>query len=186
MIKIKKDMELSEVMKESVVDNGWKQVFAYGKRRHQWTPEELRVSFTEYLSFADGSPLTKDMKMTSKTGGKTEGDEDTQRQMVRPYNMKSMCARLGIANWDKFKARYCDESTEEGQEFAELCARIENFVHGNLQEGATAGIYNAKMVMGLTDVAEHVKQEVSGYDEKSDEELMAEVEKMRKLMGGEE
>ena len=163
------------------VDNGWKKVFAYGKTRVQWTPEMLRVSFTEYLSFADGSPLTKDMKMSSKTGGKNEGDEDTQRQMVRPYNMKSMCARLGIADWEKFKAKYCEGSSAEAEEFTELCARIENFIHGNLQEGATAGIYNAKMVMGLTDVAEHVKQEVSGYSEKSDEELMAERDRLLSL-----
>ena len=93
--------------------------------------------------------------------------------------MKSMCARVGIADWEKFKARYCNDSTEEGQEMTELCMRIENFVHGNLQEGATAGIYNAKMVMGLTDVAEHVKQEVSGLSEKSDEELEAEVKRLQ-------
>jgi len=146
----------------------------------------LRVSFVEYLSFADNSPMPKDMKVSSKVGGKGgDVDEDAKRTVVRPYNMKSMCARLGIADWDKFKGRYCNEATEEGQEFIELCARIENFVSGHLQEGATAGIYNAKMVMGLTDVAEHVKQEVSNYSEKSDEELMAELERMKGLMGSE-
>ena len=46
-----------------VPDNGWKEVFAYGKKRVQWTPEALRVAFTEYLSFADSSPLPKDMKL---------------------------------------------------------------------------------------------------------------------------
>lgn len=177
---------LCENGKTGTPDNGWKQVFAYGRSRVKWTPEMLRVSFTEYLRFVDGSPLTKDMKMTSKTGGKSEGDEDTERRMVRPYNMKSMCARLGISDWEKFKAKYCNESTEEGQEFAELCARIENFIHGNLQEGATAGIYNAKMVMGLTDVAEHIKQEVSGYDEMSDEELRAERDRLMAQVRGSE
>ena len=113
-------------------------------------------------------------------GGKNgDTNEDTKRKVVRPYNMKSMCARVGIADWEKFKARYCNDSTEEGQEMTELCMRIENFVHGNLQEGATAGIYNAKMVMGLTDVAEHVKQEVSGLSEKCDEELEAEVKRLQ-------
>lgn len=175
---------LGDAMREMVPDNGWKEVFAYGKSRVRWTPEMLRVSFQEYLRFADGSPLPKDMKVSSKVGGKGgDVDEDTKRKVMRPYNMKSMCARLGISDWEKFKAKYCNESTEEGQEFTELCARIENFIHGNLQEGATAGIYNAKMVMGLTDVAEHIKQEVSGYDKMSDEELREKVEMMRRQVG---
>jgi len=179
---------LSESMRELVPDNGWKEVFAYGKKRVQWTPEALRVAFMEYLSFADNSPLPKDMKISEKVGGKNgDTNEDTKRKVIRPYNMKSMCARVGIADWEKFKARYCNDSTEEGQEMTELCMRIENFIHGNLQEGATAGIYNAKMVMGLTDVAEHVKQEVSGLSEKSDEELEAEVKRLQmQLMGKEE
>lgn len=177
---VQKDANLTDAMKEMVPDNGWKEVFAYGKKRVQWTPEALRVAFTEYLSFADSSPLPKDMKLSEKVGGKNgDTNEDTKRKVVRPYNMKSMCARVGIADWEKFKARYCNDSTEEGQEMTELCMRIENFVHGNLQEGATAGIYNAKMVMGLTDVAEHVKQEVSGLSEKSDEELEAEVKRLQ-------
>ena len=175
---------LRESMKEKVPDNGWKEVFAFGKKRVDWTPDMLRVAFIEYLEFADGSPLTKDMKLSSKAGGKNgDSDEDTQRQMVRPYNMKSMCARLGISDWERFKAKYCNEGSEEGREFIDLCAKIENFIHGSLQEGATAGIYNAKMVMGLTDVAEHVKQEVSGLSEKSDEELMAEIERLKGAMG---
>lgn len=166
-----------------VPDNGWMEVFAFGKRRKVWTPEALRVSFTDYLRFADGSPLPKDMKVSSKVGGKGgDVDEDTKRKVIRPYNMRSMCARLGISDWERFKIRYCNEATDEGQEFTELCARIENFVSGHLQEGATAGIYNAKMVMGLTDVAEHVKQEVSGYSEKSDEEIRAEVERLRGII----
>lgn len=184
---VQKDANLTDAMREMVPDNGWKEVFAYGKKRVQWTPEELRVAFTEYLSFADSSPLPKDMKLSEKVGGKNgDTNEDTKRKVVRPYNMKSMCARVGIADWEKFKARYCNDSTEEGQEMTELCMRIENFVHGNLQEGATAGIYNAKMVMGLTDVAEHVKQEVSGLSEKSDEELEAEVKRLQAQLRVEE
>ena len=170
---------LNDAMRELVPDNGWKEVFAFGKTRVTWTPEMLRVAFTEYLKFADGSPLPKDMKVSSKVGGKGgDVDEDTKRKVIRPYNMKSMCARLGISDWEKFKARYCNESTDEGQEFAELCARIENFIHGNLQEGATAGIYNAKMVMGLTDVAEKIEKKVSGFDDMSDEELRAERDRL--------
>lgn len=177
---------LNESMREKVVDNGWKEVFALGKKRVVWTPESLRAAFVEYLGFADGSPLTKDIKMSSKVSGEdgSEDSQDTQRRMVRPYNMKSMCARLGIADWEKFKSRYCDGTSAEAEEFAELCARIENFVHGSLQEGATAGIYNAKMVMGLTDVAEHVKQEVSGFADKTDEELAAERDRLLGLMKG--
>lgn len=173
---------LTESMREKVVDNGWKEVFAFGRKRPVWTPEALRAAFVEYLGFADGSPLPKEFKVSSKVGGKNgDVDEDTERRVFRPYNMKSMCARLGIADWDKFKARYCEGTSDEAQEFAELCARIENFIHGNLQEGATAGIYNAKMVMGLTDVAEHVKQEVSGFDDMSDEELRKERDRLLAL-----
>jgi hypothetical protein len=179
---------LTDALRELVPDNGWKEVFAYGKKRIEWTPEALRVAFTEYLQFADGSPLPKDMKISEKVGGKNgDTNEDTKRKVIRPYNMKSMCARVGIADWEKFKARYCEGTSDEAEEMRELCMRIENFIHGNLQEGATAGIYNAKMVMGLTDVAEHVKQEVSGLSEKSDEELEAEVKRLQmQLMGKEE
>ena len=182
------NVNLSEAMREKVVDNGWKDVFAFGRKRPVWTPEALRAAFVEYLGFADGSPLTKDIKMSSKVSGEdgSEDSQDTERRMVRPYNMKSMCARLGIADWEKFKARYCEGASDEAQEFAELCARIENFIHGNLQEGATAGIYNAKMVMGLTDVAERVKQEVSGFDDMSDEELRKERDRLLALARNEE
>ena len=180
-------VNLSEAMREKVVDNGWQKVFAFGRKKAVWTPEVLRAAFVEYLGFADGSPLPKEFKVSSKVGGKNgDVDEDTERRVFRPYNMKSMCARLGIADWEKFKARYCEGATDEAQEFAELCARIENFIHGNLQEGATAGIYNAKMVMGLTDVAEHVKQEVSGYDNMSDEELRNERDRLLALARSEE
>jgi hypothetical protein len=173
---------LSESLRELVPSNGWDQVFAFGKKRLHWTAEQLRVSFIDYLKFVDGSPLTSDMKVSSKVGGKNgDSDEDTERRKVRPYNMKSMCSRLHIGDWDKFKAKYCDESTEEGRDMIDLCADIENFINGSLQEGATAGIYNAKMVMGLTDVAEHVKQEMSGFDGKSDEDIKAELERMQKL-----
>lgn len=113
---------LNEAMREKVVDNGWREVFAFGRKRAVWTPETLRAAFVEYLGFADGSPLTKDIKMSSKVsgggGGEGDGDGDggdeqnVQRQVVRPYNMKSMCARLGIANWDKFKAKYCNDTSE--------------------------------------------------------------------------
>ena len=89
----------------------------------------------------------------------------------RPYNILTFIARAGIDNWEKFKTRYCNENTDEGQEFIRLCAKLENYIYGNLQEGATAGIYNAKIVMGMTNVAEHVKQEVSGFDDMSDEQL---------------
>ena len=173
------DVKLSEALHEKVVDNGWKEVFAFGRKRAVWTPEALRAAFVEYLGFADGSPLPKEFKVSSKVGGKNgDVDEDTERRVFRPYNMKSMCARLGIADWDKFKAKYCEGTSADAEEFAELCARIENFIHGNLQEGATAGIYNAKMVMGLTDVAERVKQEVSGFDGMSDEELRKERDRL--------
>lgn len=179
--------DLGESLREMVPDNGWKEVFAYNKGRNSWTPEGLRVAFLEYLEFADGSPLPKDMKISSKAGGKGgDVEEDTKRKVIRPYNMKSMCARLGISDWEKFKTRYCKEDTDEGREFTELCARIENFIHGNLQEGATAGIYNAKMVMGLTDVAEHIKQETTPYSDKSDAELLEEYERMQKLVGTKE
>lgn len=181
------NMNLNEAMREKVVDNGWKEVFAFGRKKAVWTPEVLRAAFVEYLGFADGSPLPKEFKVSSKVGGKNgDVDEDTERRVFRPYNMKSMCARLGIADWDKFKAKYCEGATDEAQDFAEMCARIENFIHGNLQEGATAGIYNAKMVMGLTDVAEHVKHEGDMFADKSDEELRAEVERMQALMGASE
>ena len=173
---------LTKNEREIVVDNGWQKVFAFGRKRPAWTPEALRAAFVEYLGWADGSPLPKEIKMSNKVGGKNgDVDEDTERRVFRPYNMKSMCARLGIADWEKFKARYCEGASDEAQEFAELCARIENFIHGNLQEGATAGIYNAKMVMGLTDVAEHVKQEVSGFDDMSDEELRKERDRLLAL-----
>lgn len=178
---------LIESMREKVVDNGWKYAFAFGRRKVVWTPEVLRAAFVEYLGFADGSPLPKEYKVSSKVGDKNGGvNEDTERRVFRPYNMKSMCARLGIADWDKFKAKYCEGTTAEAEEFAELCARIENFIHGNLQEGATAGIYNAKMVMGLTDVAERVKQEVSGFDDMSDEELKKERDRLLSLAGASE
>ena len=59
---VQKDANLTDAMREMVPDNGWKEVFAYGKKRVQWTPEVLRVAFTEYLSFADSSPLPKDMR----------------------------------------------------------------------------------------------------------------------------
>lgn len=172
-------MELNDALKEKIVDNGWKYVFAMGRKKAVWTPEVLRDAFVEYLGFADGNPLPKEFKVSSKVGGRNgDIDEDSERRVFRPYNMKSMCARLGISDWEKFKAKYCNESTEEGQQFSEMCARIENFISGSLQEGATAGIYNAKMVMGLTDVAEHVKQEVSGFDNMSDEELKAERDRL--------
>lgn len=179
----KDSMNLSDAMREKVeVDNGWKEVFALGKGRPVWTPEALRAAFVKYLAFADGSPLPKEVKISSKVGGKNgDVDEDSERRVFRPYNMKSMCARLGIDNWEKFKSRYCEGASEEAQTFAELCARIENFIHGSLQEGATAGIYNAKMVMGLTDVAERVKQEVSGFDDMSDEELRKERDRLLAL-----
>ena len=113
---------LNESMREKVVDNGWKEVFAFGRKRPVWTPEALRAAFVEYLGFADGSPLTKDIKMSSKVSGEdgSEDSQDTERRMVRPYNMKSMCARLGIADWEKFKAKYCEGASDEAQEFAEL------------------------------------------------------------------
>lgn len=171
--------KLGDAIKEKVVDNGWKEIFAFGRKRPVWTPEALRAAFVEYLGFADGNPLPKEFKVSSKVGGRNgDIDEDSERRVFRPYNMRSMCARLGISDWEKFKAKYCNESTEEGQMFTEMCARIENFISGSLQEGATAGIYNAKMVMGLTDVAEHVKQEVSGFDNMSDEELKAERDRL--------
>ena len=165
-----------------IQDNGWKDI-NFGAGSKVWTVEKLKVAMDEYFAWTNATPLPKDMKLSEKVGGKNgDTNEDTKRKVVRPYNMKSMCARVGIADWEKFKARYCNDSTEEGQEMTELCMRIENFVHGNLQEGATAGIYNAKMVMGLTDVAEHVKQEVSGLSEKSDEELEAEVKRLQEQL----
>lgn len=169
--------------------SGWLDIFSYQDGRNSsrgtdWTPERLLEALKDYLSYADGSPLPRDLKLSSKTGGKNGSvDEEAQRRVFRPYNIKSMCARLGIADWDKFKAKYCVETTDEGRAFSQLCSKIENFIHGSLQEGATAGIYNAKMVMGLTGVAEHVKQEVSSYSDKSDEELRAEVERLQKQMG---
>ena len=175
---------LNDALREKVPAGGWQEVvwMTHGKK---WTPELLRAALDEYFRYCDNAPLTKDMKMSSKVGGKNEGDEDTQRQTTRPYVMKSLCARLGIADWEKFKAKYCNETSEEGIEFTNICASIENYVGGTLQEGAVAGVYNAKMVMGLTDVAEHVKQEVSGFDGMSDEELRAERDRLLKQMRGE-
>ena len=184
--RVRKNANLCENDCLPIQDNGWKDI-NFGAGAKVWTVEKLKVAMDEYFAWTNATPLPKDMKLSEKVGGKNgDTNEDTKRKVVRPYNMKSMCARVGIADWEKFKARYCNDSTEEGQEMTELCMRIENFVHGNLQEGATAGIYNAKMVMGLTDVAEHVKQEVSGLSEKSDEELEAEVKRLQAQLRVEE
>ena len=177
---MRNDANLGDALREKVPAGGWQEVvwMTHGKK---WTPSLLRAALDEYFRYCDNAPLTKDMKMSSKVGGKNEGDEDTQRQTTRPYVMKSLCARLGIADWEKFKAKYCNETSEEGIEFTNICASIENYVGGTLQEGAVAGVYNAKMVMGLTDVAEHVKHEGDMFADKSDEELRAELERMKGL-----
>ena len=179
---VENGLNLGEAMKEKVPVSGWKRVvwMTHGKK---WTPELLKDALDEYFRFCDGSPLTKDMKLSSKVGGKNEGDEDTQRQTTRPYVMKSLISYLGINDWEKFKSSYCDETTEEGIEFTNICASIENYVSGTLQEGAVAGVYNAKMVMGLTDVSEKIEKKVSGFDDMSDDELRAERDRLLGLAG---
>ena len=178
---MRNDANLGDALREKVPAGGWKDVVWQTQPGKRWTPALMRAALDKYFSWCDGTPLTKDMKLSSKVGGKNEGNEDTQRQTTRPYVMKSLLASLDIDDWDKFKAKYCNETTEEGLEFTKLCARVENYVGGTLQEGAVAGVYNAKMVMGLTDVAEHVKHEGDMFADKSDEELRAELERMKGL-----
>lgn len=173
---VRKNANLCEKDCLPIQDDGWKETFAYcdskDKSRMVWTPQRLSTVIDSYFTWTNGSPLPKDMKLSSKVGGKNgDTDEEARRMVRRPYNILTFIARAGIDNWEKFKTRYCNESTEEGQEFIRLCAKLENYIYGNLQEGATAGIYNAKIVMGMTNVAEHVKQEVSGFDNMSDDEL---------------
>lgn len=172
-------------------NRGWAEVFAFTNGSREWTPERLQAEIVRYMQFVDGNPLPKDIKVSSRVGGKNgDVDEEAQRTVYRPYNIRTMCARMGIRDWDKFKAKYCNDTTEEGRTFDYLCHQVENYITGSLQEGAVANIYNAKMVMGLTGVSEHIKQEVSSYSDKSDDELQAELERMRKQMaaadGGEE
>ena len=169
-----------------IQDDGWKEVFAYVDSRSKshvvWTPARLSLVIDRYFSWTNASPLPKDMKLSSKVGGKN-GDtgEEARRLVRRPYNMLTFISRAGIDDWDKFKKRYCDETTDEGREFISLCAKLENYIYGNLQEGATAGIYNPKIVMGMTNVAEHVKQEVSEYEGKSNEDIKAELARLEGL-----
>ena len=80
---VQKDANLTDAMREMVPDNGWKEVFAYGKKRVQWTPEALRVAFTEYLSFADSSPLPKDMKLSEKSDEELEAEVKRLRAQLR-------------------------------------------------------------------------------------------------------
>lgn len=187
----KKQMRLEDAVKEKVPRTGWREVSAKGKSRVVWDYEAFKAAVDEYFDFAEDNPLTKDVKLSSKVCGDEGGEDgngqeceqsqDVRRQVTRPYNMRTLLSFLGIRDWDKFKTKYCVETTDEGQKFAHLCAQIENFICGSLQEGATAGIYNAKMVMGLTDVAERVKQEVSGFDDMSDEELRKERDRLLAL-----
>lgn len=184
--KSRRDGNICEKGYFPIEDDGWKETFAYcdskDKNRMEWTPERLRVVIDSYFAWTNGSPLPKDMKVSEKVGGKGgDTNEEARRVVRRPYNILTFIARAGIDSWDKFKAKYCDESTEQGREFIRLCAKLENYIYGNLQEGATAGIYNAKIVMGMTNVAEHVKQEVSGFDGKSDEEIREELKRMQGL-----
>lgn len=166
------------------VDNGWRKIFGLGARHDVgqiWTPERFRVALVEYFQFSDANPWSKDVKVSSKVTFKNGVEEgETKRTVVRPYTMKSMCARIGINDWDKFKTRYCDETTEEGREFGALCSAVENFISGYQQEGGLNGILNAKLVQAINDIADHVKTDVSGMGDKSDEDLEAELERMRK------
>lgn len=169
--RVRKNANLCENDCLPIQDNGWKDI-NFGAGAKVWTVEKLKVAMDEYFAWTNATPLPKDMKLSEKVGGKNgDTDEKARRMVRRPYNMLTFCARVGISDWNKFKTKYCDETTEDGRVFAELCAQIENYIYGNLQEGATAGIYNAKIVMGMTNVAEHVKQEVSGFDGMSDDEL---------------
>ena len=125
-----------------IQDDGWKETFAYcdskDKSRMVWTPQRLSTVIDSYFTWTNGSPLPKDMKVSSKVGGKNgDTDEEARRMVRRPYNILTFIARAGIDNWEKFKTRYCNESTEDGQEFIRLCAKLENYIYGNLQGWAT-------------------------------------------------
>lgn len=133
-----------------------------------YTAETLAERFEEYIAWARENPR-KSYKTTKK--GTVLADID------RPLTLISFCQFAGITH-DTFRAY-----ERSGGALGHQCARVRERIEADQLEGALAGQYSQAIVarvLKLADVSEVVnKSESDRIAEMSDEELQAEIDKLK-------
>lgn len=122
-----------------------------GRPRIFQTKEQLEKACQEYFTWNAENPLME----TVASAGK-DGWSKTQIPRMRAMTIMGLCLFLEISNdtW------YAYKRGDHGQEFSDICTRVEAAIRNQKFEGAAGGFLNASIIardLGLAD-----KKEITG------------------------
>ena len=110
----------------------------------QFTPNELEEFANNYFKYIDNNPHEK--KKTESDGDKIK---TTIEYIKRPYTIEGLCNFIGISTQTFY-------NYENDKAYLDIITRARQIIYDSKLEGATAGIFNANIVirdLGLKDSA---------------------------------
>lgn len=139
-----------------------------GRPRIFETPEELWIKAKEYFKYVDDNPILK-------SDFKGKDAEMVHYDLQRPYTWQGLYVFLGVCNLERYK---------DNDVFVNILTHIGNIIYNQKFDGASVGIFNQAIIardLGLIDKSEsNVKVKVNQYEEMTDEQIKAEIERLNK------
>lgn len=155
----------------------WKIRSKHGRDRLFSSPEDMWKAATEYFEWCDKNPW-------KKIDYKGKDIVEVEIPTARPYTLTGLCLYLGCnaKYFNQFEDSLTD--SEMDQDFSNIITRIRETIYTQKFEGAAVGAYNANIIardLGLIDKTDIT---TGGEKIKTDEELMEEIERLKKVVDG--
>lgn len=144
----------------------------YGKRGRPVLfkkAEELHQKALDYFAWVDAHPwqdkaasngMSEATNSKGESRGKTNSINQHVRAIRRPYTLYGFCAFAGISSkWADFKRNYLEK-----KDFLEVINWIEYVVTSEQVDGAMIHRYDSNLVARLNNIADTVKNEITGKD----------------------
>ena len=154
----------------------WKLRSKHGRDRLFADADELWTAACEYFQWVDKHPW-------KKVDFKGKNNQRFDIPAARPYTLTGLCLYLdcNITYFNHFESSL---NSENDKDFFKVITRIRETIYTQKFEGAAVGAFNANIIardLGLVDK----KDVTTGGDKiKTDEELIAEIERLKKVVDG--
>lgn len=151
----------------------WKLRSKHGRDKLFKTPKLLWDAACEYYEWCDSNPL-KEQKAFHFQG--TTSKENIDK--MRAYTLIGLCLYLDCSE-NYF--RNFEDNNKESKEFMAVITRIRETIYTQKFTGAAADLLNANIIardLGLVDRKDIQQTNVNALEDKTDEELQNEIDKL--------
>lgn len=158
----------------------WKLRSKHGRDKIFATPEIMWDAACEYFAYITDNPLQEEQIVKYK-----DYHEVATLNKMRPFTLTGLCLYLDVNSvyFTQFEDEIKGKTDELSKDFSKVITRIRETIYSQKFEGAAAGFLNPNIIardLGLTDKSEsNVKVKVNEYAEMTDEQIDAEINRLR-------